>query len=181
MAVMLIKPAFQFKAAVGGGTSPGCARRRGRSQRVSDWPRVTQPASDNLKCGGTGQGQCRVSGALSLTPNRPCYWGCRGRRVKWLLQLWWPQVTPAALRPRGHLVPRCPPRLAAPSLPRPAARSGLAGVDLSLLSQPIEIRRCPSGRIVTATAVIGRPRDEWSMPHIAGRWAFPTADLRGRS
>ena len=85
-------------------------RRRGRSQRVNDWPRVTQPASDNLKCGATGQGQCRVpglgrlqSGALSLTPNRPCCWGCRGRRGKWLLQPWWPQGHACCLPAMGAL------------------------------------------------------------------------------
>ena len=61
----------------GGGIGTAVQRRKGRPQRASDRPRVTQPASDNLKCGAQGWGQRRIpgvgrpqAGALSPTPNR---------------------------------------------------------------------------------------------------------------
>ena len=79
-----------------------------------------------------------------------------------LCQRWRPQGHAHCPGVAGTLGSQHPPQLATPSSLRPAAHRGLAGADLSPLSQPIEIRHCPSGCVVTVTAVTGRTHDVWA-------------------
>lgn len=124
-------------------------RRKGRSPEVSDCPRVAQPASDNLKLGATGVGVGQdLRGQAStlrgrVPPRTVPLLGQEGSRE---------EVASVGGGGQGHrhrlgvvgssALQRLHPR-AAPASPRPAAHSGLARLDLSVLSRPIDRWRCP--------------------------------------
>lgn len=50
-----------------GGTSLCCAEEEREAQRVSDWPRVTQPAGDNLNVELQGRGSAGSQGWASCS------------------------------------------------------------------------------------------------------------------